>query len=335
MVSRTHSFARKLLVSALVMASGSTFVAETASAGAPIVQTQAPGYYRLVLGAFEVTALNDGTIDFPMDKLLIGESPDEITADYRKVFQKLPAESSMNQFLINTGDRLVLVDTGAGSFYGPTLGNTVNNLRAAGYTPEQVDDVVITHMHVDHIGGLAKNGQRFFPNAVLHVDKAEYNYWMNQANSAGASEAVRICFEVAPKMFNPYLAAGKLKLFQGDTQIAPGIRATPEAGHTPGHSFFVVESKGAKLVLWGDVVHSAPVQFHDPSVRIVWDSDDKRAEHVREIAFADAAARGYLIGAAHLPFPSFGHITKADSGKGYLYVPLNYTKNRSVENGGH
>lgn len=331
----THGFARKLLVSALAIATGSTFIADNANAEAPMALTQAPGYYRLMLGAFEVTALSDGTIDFAMDKLLIGKSPGEIAADYRKVFQTLPAESSMNQFLINTGNRLILVDTGAGAFYGPTLGNTLKHLRAAGYAPEQIDDVVITHMHVDHIGGLAKDGQRIFPNAVVHVDKAEYDYWMNHANAARASEAVQINFDVAPKMFGPYLDAGKLRLHQGDTQIAPGIRAVPTAGHTPGHSFFVVESKGAKLVLWGDVVHSAPVQFHDPSVRIVWDSDDRKAEHVREVAFADAAEHGYLIGAAHLPFPSFGHIAKADGGRGYLYVPLNYTQNHRTESHGH
>jgi glyoxylase-like metal-dependent hydrolase (beta-lactamase superfamily II) len=334
-MSRTHSFAQRLLVIALLMITGVALVAESASAGAPVVQRQAPGYYRLALGAFEVTALNDGTIDFPMDKLLVGESPANIAADYRKAFQKLPAETSMNQFLINTGDRLVLVDTGAGGFYGPTLGNMIHNLRAAGCTPEQVDDVLITHMHADHIGGLVKNGQRVFPNAVLHVNKVEYDYWMNRANRAGAPEAIRSTFDVAPKMLNPYLAAGKLQLFQGATRIVPGIRAIPEAGHTPGHSFFVVESRGATLVLWGDVVHSAPVQFHDPSVRIVWDSDGRKAEHVREAAFADAAAHGYLIGAAHLPFPSFGHVARTDNGKGYRYVPLNYTQNRPAKDGGH
>lgn len=331
MMSHSPRFFRTLLASALTLGMALAIVAERASAGAPMVRTQAPGYYRLKLGDFEVTALNDGTIDFPMDKLLIGASHDEITADYRKVFQKLPAESSMNQFLINTGDKLVLVDTGAGNFYGPTLGNTLSNLKAAGYAPEQVDDVVITHMHVDHIGGLVENGERTFPNAVLHVDKNEYEYWMNHSNKPAASESVRMSFDVADKMFAPYQAAGKLQLFHGDTQITRGIRAIPQTGHTPGHSFFVVESNGSKLVLWGDLVHSAPVQFRNPSVRIVWDSDNQKAEHVREAAFADAASHGYLIGAAHLPFPSFGHLAKADDGKGYVYVPLNYTLNRREE----
>lgn len=325
---RTPRFTHTFLTGALVLGIDSVLVIEGASAAAPIIRTQAPGYYRLILGDFEVTALSDGTIDFPMDQLLIGASSKEIKASYRKRFQQLPVELSMNQFLINTGSKVVLVDAGAGAFYGPTLGHTIRNLRAGGYTPEQVDVVVITHMHVDHIGGLVQNGQRAFPNAVLRVDKADYDYWMNRANEAGASDAVRINFDVAQKTFGPYRVAGKLQLFNGNTQIAPGIRAVPQPGHTPGHSFFVVENKGAKLVLWGDVVHSAALQFRDPSVRIAWDSDDRKAEHVREAAFADAARNGYLVGAAHLSFPSFGHVAKAEDGKGYAYMPLDYTQNR-------
>ncbi|WP_213949886.1 MBL fold metallo-hydrolase [Luteibacter sp. dw_328] len=330
-MTHRHRFCRAFLASVLVIGIGSTFVTEHASAAAPIVGTQAPGYYRLMLGDIEVTALSDGTIDFRMDKLLIGASADTIKGDYRRAFQSIPAESSMNQFIVNTGSRLVLVDTGAGTFYGATLGKMTDNLRSAGYAPEQIDEVVITHMHADHIGGLVTNGDRTFPNAVLRVDKAEFDYWMNPANEARASKAVRINFDVAQKTFGPYIAAGKIQLFDGETPIAPGIRAIPQPGHTPGHSFIAVESKGKKLVLWGDVVHSSVVQFRDPSVRIVWDSDNREAERVRLAAFADAARNGYLIGAAHLPFPSFGHVARSDDGKGFIYVPLNYTQNRQGE----
>jgi len=325
---RTHRFARACLAGALACGIAAAFVPVSTFAAAPMVHTQAPGYYRLMVGDVEVTALNDGTIDFPMDQLLIGISSEQIAAAYRKAFQTLPAESSINQFLVNTGAKLVLVDAGAGSFYGPTLGNTIDNLKAAGYSPDQVDEVVITHMHADHIGGLLKNGERAFPNATIRLDKTEYDFWMNPANRAKAPEGVRVSFDVAQKVFAPYIAAGKVQVFKGAAEIAPGIRAVAAPGHTPGHSFYVVESKGATLVLWGDVVHSAAVQFRDPFVRIAWDSDNHEAERAREAAFADAAKNGYMIGAAHLPFPSFGHVARAEDGKGYVYVPLNYTQNR-------
>lgn len=318
---------KRLLFSVLIgTASAATFA--PAHASAPLLGGQAPGYYRIMVGDIEVTALSDGTVDFPMDTLLVGASADEIRSAYKKAFQRLPAESSMNQFLVNTGSKLVLVDAGAGAFFGPTLGNTVASLRAAGYTPEQVDEVVITHMHVDHTGGLAHDGKRTFPNAVLRIARADLDFWMNPANEAKSPEGVRPSFPAAQKALKPYIAAGKLEPFDGATQIVPGIRAVPAPGHTAGHTYFLVESKGQELLAWGDVVHAAPVQFARPSVRIAWDSDDRAAEAAREKVFADAATRGYIVAGAHLPFPGLGHLVRASDGEGYVFVPVTYSVNR-------
>jgi glyoxylase-like metal-dependent hydrolase (beta-lactamase superfamily II) len=130
-----------------------------ALAGAPQLKTQAPGWYRMMLGDFEVTSLNDGT--FPMDvaKLLTNITPKQLDEDLSRSFLTNPVEASVNGFLINTGTKLVLIDTGAGTFFGPTVGKLVANLEASGYRPEQVDEVYITHMHSDHIGGLIKDGK--------------------------------------------------------------------------------------------------------------------------------------------------------------------------------
>lgn len=299
-----------------------------AFAAAPLQGGQAPGYYRVMVGDIEVTALSDGTIDFPMDELLTGERPEAIRSAFRKAFQPLPAETSMNQFLVNTGSRLVLVDTGAGDAFGPTLGRMLASLRAAGYAPEQVDDIVITHMHADHTGGLARDGERVFPNAVLHIARADLDFWMNPANEARAPEGVRASFAVAQKALGPYIAAGRLAPFDGVTQILPGVRALPTPGHTPGHTCYAIESRGQMLLAWGDVVHASPVQFADPSVRIAWDSHDRVAEHEREKVFADAAARGFLVAGSHLPFPAMGHVARAADGKGYAFVPVTYSVNR-------
>lgn len=118
-----------------------------ALAAAPQQKSQAPGYYRLALGAFEVTALNDGTVDLPVDKLLTGAKPGQVEKALGHAYLKSPLETSVNAFLVNTGTKLVLIDTGAAGLFGPTLGRLLANLKAAGYTPEQVDEIYITHFH--------------------------------------------------------------------------------------------------------------------------------------------------------------------------------------------
>ena len=318
---------RSRVLAAIALGAVISFI-QPACASAPMAAPQASGYYRIMVGDIEVTALSDGTIDFPMDTLLRGESPAQIRAAFAKAFQKLPAESSMNQFLVNTGSRLVLVDTGAGAFYGPTLGNTVASLRAAGYTPEQVDEVVITHMHADHTGGLVHDGKPAFPNAIVRIARAEVDFWMNPANESLVPEGVRGSFAVARQALAPYIAAGRLKPFVGETEIVPGIRALPAPGHTAGHTYYAVESKGETLLAWGDAVHAAAVQFADPTVFIAWDSDGRGARAAREKALADAARKGYLVAGAHLPFPGVGHVSRAVDGKGYVFVPVAYTVNR-------
>ena len=122
----------------------------------------------------------------------------------------------------------------------------------------------------------------------------------------------------------PYLQAGKLTVFEGSTDLIPGVRAQSAYGHTPGHTAYVVESRGEKLVLWGDVVHVAAVQFDDPSVTIEYDVNSAEAKHERELAFADAAKNGYLIGGAHMSFPGIGHV-RSNGTQAYTFVPLNYS----------
>nr|5HIF_A Chain A, reconstructed lactonase ancestor, Anc1-MPH [synthetic construct]5HIF_B Chain B, reconstructed lactonase ancestor, Anc1-MPH [synthetic construct]6C2C_A Chain A, dihydrocoumarin hydrolase, AncDHCH1 [Pseudomonas sp.]6C2C_B Chain B, dihydrocoumarin hydrolase, AncDHCH1 [Pseudomonas sp.] len=291
-------------------------------AAAPQVKTQAPGFYRMMLGDFEVTALSDGTVDLPVDKLL-NQPPAKTQSALAKSFLKAPLETSVNAYLVNTGSKLVLVDTGAAGLFGPTLGKLAANLKAAGYQPEQVDEIYITHMHPDHVGGLMANEQAAFPNAVVRADQKDADFWLSQANLDKAPDDEKGFFQGAMASLNPYVKAGKFKPFSGNTDLVPGIKALASHGHTPGHTTYVVESKGQKLVLLGDLIHVAAVQFDDPSVTIQFDSDSKAAAAERKKAFADAAKGGYLIGAAHLSFPGIGHI-RAD-GKGYRFVPVNYS----------
>ncbi|WP_382321673.1 MBL fold metallo-hydrolase [Hydrogenophaga sp. UC242_53] len=314
----THRWLQKTSL-AIALALG----AATAQAGAPMVKTSAPGYYRMMLGDFEITALSDGTVDLPVDKLLTNTQPGKVTTALNQSFLKAPVETSVNAYLINTGNQLVLVDTGAAGLFGPTLGKLLGNLKAAGYQPDQVDAVIVTHMHPDHVGGLLAGDQRAFPNATVHADQHDADFWLSQAQMEKAPADAKGFFQGAMAALNPYISAGKFKPFNGNTELVPGIKAQASRGHTPGHSTYLVESKGQKLVLWGDLMHVAAVQFANPAVTIAFDTDSKAAAAQRQKAYADAAKNGYWVAASHLSFPGIGHLRR--EGKGYRFVPANYS----------
>lgn len=305
------------------LAAAMVAVTAPALAAAPMVKTSAPAYYRMMLGDFEVTVINDGTTPLPVDTLLQGMSKAELTAALKKNFAASPLETSFNAFLINTGSKLVLVDTGAGGLFGPNLGKFAANLKAAGYAPEQIDEIYITHMHPDHVGGLVTNGQLVFPNATVRAQKQEADYWLSNEILA-KNPAKGDFFKGAMASLNPYVAAGKFKAFEGDVELVPGVSSHSGKGHTPGHATYVVESKGEKLVLIGDLIHVAPVQMARPDVTIGFDSTPKDALAERRQAFDAAARAGYLIGGAHLAFPGVGHLRK--DGKGYDFVPVNFVQ---------
>jgi glyoxylase-like metal-dependent hydrolase (beta-lactamase superfamily II) len=301
------------------------FATAPAQAAAPMAKSPAPGYFRVMVGDFEVTPLSDGTVDLPVDQLL-HQKPEQTKAGLAKSYLKLPLETSDNAYLVNTGSKLVLIDTGAGALFGPTLGKLVTNLKAAGYQPEQVDEIYITHFHGDHVGGLASNGQVAFPNATVRAAKQEAEFWLSEANMNKAPADKKGFFQGAMASVNPYVKAGKFKPFEGNVELVPGIRANGDAGHTPGHTTYEVESKGEKLVLIGDLIHVAAVQMENPAVTIGFDSDEKAAAAARKKEFDAAAKGGYLIGGAHLQFPGMGHLRA--EGKGYRWIPVNFTQMR-------
>ncbi|AIY39455.1 Organophosphate pesticide hydrolase [Collimonas arenae] len=313
-----------LFACAVIMA----FNVGPALAAAPMAKAPAPGFYRIMLGDFEITALNDGTLDLPVDKILTNTTPDKVEQALAKSYLASPVETSFNGFLVNTGNKLVLVDTGAGTGFGPNLGKLVANLKAAGYQPEQVDEIYLTHMHADHIGGLIADGKLAFPNAIVRADKRESDYWLSEENMNKAPEgekgATKSTFKKVATLLTPYIQAGKYKPFEGSVELTPGIRSYESPGHTPGHSGYVVESKGQKLMLAGDVIHVAAVQFEQPTVTVTFDSDSKEAEAERIKEFSDASRKGYLFAAAHLPFPALGHIR--EMGKGFQWLPVNFTQ---------
>lgn len=283
-------------------------------AAAPRAGGQAPGFYRLDLGDYEVTVLSDGTAPRRFDELM--SDPGRARAILARDHQALPIDVSTNAFLINTGEKLVLVDTGMG-------GRLLDNLRAAGYRAEQVDAVLLTHMHGDHIGGLSREGKRVFANAAVYAERREAGYWLNAAASAGD----RKHFEQAHAMLDPYVDAQRFHTFDGAAQLFPGISAVPAYGHTPGHTAYRVESGGRQLLLWGDTVHLAEAQFPRPDITISFDADPQAAFASRKRLMAEAARQGFLVGGAHISFPGLGHVS-ADGAGGYRWVPLPYSSGR-------
>lgn len=294
-----------------------------AHAAAPAPKTQAPGWYRMLLGDFEVTALSDGTVPLEVKKLLTNTTPTRVDALLKRAFLADPVETSVNAYLVNTGTKLVLIDAGAGTLFGPTLGGLVANLKAAGYQPEQVDEVYITHMHPDHVGGLVAAGAPAFPQAIVRADRRDGDFWLAQATLDAAPESDKGFIRGAMASLDPYVAAGRFKPFDGAGELVPGIRAVPTYGHTKGHTMYVVESKGQVLAVLGDLMHVAAVQFPEPAVTIRFDTDPKLAAMERKRVYADSAARRHWLAVAHLPFPGIGHIRP--DGHGYVYVPANYS----------
>lgn len=295
-----------------------------ASAQAPAqVGSQAPGYYRLAVGDYEVTALFDGYNDLS-PKLLKGLTQSQIRALLaRRSIETPGVQTAFNAFLINTGKQLILVDTGAGQCIGPTAGMLSANMKAAGYELSQVDTILLTHLHLDHVCGLIDGQQKpLFANATVYAAKAEADYWLDPQALAKAPEAAKGYFKIAQDSTAPYIAQGRFKTFAAGQSPVPGVEATLEKGHTPGSTTYRFTSQGQSILFMGDLVHNLAVQFLHPEVSIGFDVDSQQAINSRAKVFRDAAVSKTWVTAAHLPFPGIGHITA--EGQHFQWVPVEY-----------
>ena len=293
------------------------------SSPAMAARSQVPGYFRITVGDFEVTALNDGVLAFDT-KLIQHAAPGEIEKGMQRAFiqkgDSIP--TAITAYLINTGTRVILVDTGCAKLFGPGLGLVIENLKASGYEPSQVDVVLLTHLHGDHANGLlTADGKVAFPNATVMVSEPEASFWLDAGKAAQAPRGLAPFYQMANAATAPYLAAKRLKTFAPNTELMSGITAVAIA-HTPGHSGFLIESKGQRLLITGDVVHVGSVQFAHPEVSVAYDIDDVAAIASRKKLFAQVAKERTLLAAGHVAFPGFGHL-KVD-GAGYQWVPIEY-----------
>lgn len=290
-----------------------------AAAPAP-VKTQSPGFYRMAVGNFEVTALYDGNLRIG-PQILHGIDQAAVPGLLAREFADTNEKgvlTAINAFLVNTGSHLILVDSGLGTCGGPTSGHMLENLKAAGYRAEDVDAVLITHMHGDHVCGLAKAGERLFPNATVYASDPEIAYWLTATPNDPAAERKK----GVQQMMQPYQAAGKLKGFKPGAELFPGVMALDTHGHTPGHASYLFQSAGQSFLAVGDIAHVHAVQFAHPEVTIDYDTDQPTARAARLALFDRLSKDGWSIGGAHLPFPGIGHVRK--DANTFSYVPVEY-----------
>jgi len=278
---------------------------------------QVPGIHHKAVGDMLVTALNDGMFEGSF-AMLEGFDASSAEALHRERFRAIPPRLAVNSFLIQTAARTILVDSGCGGVFGPDMGKLAGNLAALGVKPGDVDTILCTHLHPDHVGGIVDgNGKAVFPHAELVVHADDHRFWGDDATLSGATtEDMKGYVALARSAMAAY--ADRTKLLTGGEAVS-GISIVPEPGHTPGHSGWLIASGDASLLIWGDIVHMPGVQFAHPEAGMGFDIDANLARATRRRIMDMATADRTMVAGMHLDFPCFGHVAKA--AEGYAFVP--------------
>ena len=292
-----------------------------ALAAAPPSGKETPGIYRYRIGAFELTALYDGIWYRPITDKFIRNAPfAEVESALADAF--MPADKLATPFttlIVNTGAKLVLIDTGTGGQIAPSAGVLRANLLAAGIDPKAIDLIVISHFHPDHINGIKdKDNALVFPNAEIMVPAPEWAYWMDDANLNAAPDDLKLTFRNQRRIFADI--APQVSRFAPGQEVSPGIEALPAAGHTPGHTVFAIHSGDQSLLVLGDTAQHPAIFARHPNWQAAFDIDGAEAVGTRKKLFDRAAADRMLVTGYHFPFPAIGHLAKTASG--YEHVPL-------------
>lgn len=289
----------------------------------PWVQAQADesaASYAMNVGADQVIALSDGIFDLDSAAVLVAPKGVDVPGLLKAAGDPATVPTSVNAFLVHTAGRWVLIDTGVDVAFGPSLGHLQASLARAGVKPEQISEVLLTHLHIDHVSGLMHEGKMAFPHATVRVNQQELAFWTNPASVAKLDPSVQSSVQAAIKALAPYQAAGRVKTFAPGAEVAPGIVALDGHGHTVGHTVYQLTSRGQHMLFWGDLVHVGDVQFGQPAITVHFDSDQAQARQERQKLLAEVAAKGYWVAGAHLAFPGIGHVVK--QGEGYRWQPV-------------
>jgi glyoxylase-like metal-dependent hydrolase (beta-lactamase superfamily II) len=278
----------------------------------------APLVYPRKVGELEVAAISDGYIEFaglPLVNIDEQEMKAALTAAF--IDPAAPIRLGVTAHLVRGGGRTVLIDTGAADTFGTTLGRLPAALAALGVQPADVQAVLLTHMHPDHLGGLLAGDAPALPNATVHVDETDLAFWTDEATAAQA-----------PKDFQPFFARARatataygdrIQPFAGETELLPGVTSVPLPGHTVGHTGFRLAAGDDEIIVFGDTAHSSAVQFAHPEASFAFDTDPAQAAESRKRFFDMVTTNRTLVACTHLPFPGVGHVARA--GDAYAWVP--------------
>jgi glyoxylase-like metal-dependent hydrolase (beta-lactamase superfamily II) len=310
--------------SALTATALTPAIPSNARAAAPPAGKQAAGYYRYKVGDFEITAITDGVwLPDIAPGLFKNFSVDDAKKALTDQFQRTDKMVvPFTPLLVNTGSKLVLIDTGTAGMFVPTAVSFMDNLKAAGVDPKQVDIILISHFHGDHINGIrTKDGQIVFPNAEIKVPAPEWAHWMDDAKMNATPEAGRGNFNNSRRVFGSI--AKDVNRFEWGKEVAPGVTAIAAPGHTPGHTAFVISSGNQSMMTVVDTTNNAYLFVRNPEWQVSFDMDGAQAVATRKKLLDQAAADKLLVGGYHWPFPAVGNITKEGSGYRLHPVPWN------------
>jgi glyoxylase-like metal-dependent hydrolase (beta-lactamase superfamily II) len=285
-------------------------------------QELVPSRYALNIGDIEVMVVSDGVLPLPAFTMATNAGPADLAGWLGQMFLEPNFDWPLNVMVARSGKQTVLIDAGLGAQFPdfPRAGQLPVRLEGAGIDLAEVTDIVLTHMHMDHVGGLLIEDVKasLRPDVRIHVARAEVDFWEapDFSHTVMPSAVPPVLRSTATAFLNAY--RGKLKIFEEHCEVAPGIVARRTGGHTPGHSVVEVNSDGQRLIFAGDAVF--PVGFEHPEWQNGFEHDPEGAERVRLGLFRDLAENGGLLVATHLPFPSLGRVSV--EGEVFRWVPI-------------
>jgi glyoxylase-like metal-dependent hydrolase (beta-lactamase superfamily II) len=326
----TSDFSRRSLMAAGATAMTAAAISTTGLSpiGAAIAQTaaataQAPGFYKFKIGDITATAINDGFFARPLEGFVRNAELADVQKALAAAF--LPTDRLPIPFttlVLQTGNRLVLLDTGNGDSGAPTSGLWMKNFMAAGFDPKAVTTIISSHFHGDHINGIRlKDGTLNFPNAEIIVPAAEWGYWMDDAKMAAAPEGLKGNFANVRRVFAPI--AKDVKQIADGQEVIPGVTAVATYGHTPGHTAYRITSGNQSMLFVADLTNHPALFVRNPDWSAVFDMDPDMARATRRKILDMAASDRSQLSFYHAPFPATGFITKA--GNGFEMVPVQWS----------